>query len=212
MKVAILNCNNYGSRSEEQIKLIKLKKMKNLLWIAIAVVTLQSCDQQKTAYVNSAKVVSGFQEMKDAEAVWTGKNDALRKELEEKAVAFQKEVQEFEKTSKSLSKVNYEERANALRFKQQSLQREQQARVQEIQKKSGAAIDSIVNKVKDFIKDYGKNNGYTYIYGDTEASNILYGKEELDITEDILALLNKDKGAIEEVPKAVPVDTVAPEK
>ena len=32
--------------------------------------------------------------------------------------------------------------------------------------------------------------GYTYIYGNTETSNILYGKKELDLTDKILKELN----------------------
>ena len=62
--------------------------------------------------------------------------------------------------------------------------------MQEIQEGSQKEIDSIINKVKDFIESYGEKNGYTYIYGDTETSNILYGKKELDLTDKILKELN----------------------
>ena len=169
--------------------------MKNLLLIALAIVTLQSCKQEKTAYINNTKVVSDYKEMKDAEAKWTKKNDELRAELQQKAIAFQKEVQEFEAKRASLSKNKFEELASSLQAKQQGLQREQQTKVKEIQEQSGAEIDTIVEKVKKFIKEYGKKNGYTYIYGDTETSNILYGKEELDITDKVLEALNKEAGA-----------------
>jgi len=94
---------------------------------------------------------------------------------------------------KSMTKTNREKKEQELMTKQQSLQREQQAKMQEIQQGSQQEIDSIIVKVKDFIKDYGKKNGYTYIYGDTEVSNILYGKEELDITEKIIEALNGKK-------------------
>ncbi len=166
--------------------------MKNLLMIALAVVTLQSCKQEKTAYVNNTKVVSDYKEMKDAETKWTKKNDELRSELQQKAMAFQKEVQDFEAKRTSLSKKKLEELATELQGKQQKLQREQQMRVQEIQQQSGAEIDTIVEKVKKYIRKYGEDHGYTYIYGDTETSNILYGKKELDITEEILSAMNKE--------------------
>jgi len=168
--------------------------MKKILLIAIAVVTLQSCNQEKTAYINNTKVVSDFKEMKDAEAKWAKKNDELRADLQQKAVAFQKEVQDFEAKRASLSKNKFDELAASLQAKQQGLQREQQGKVQEIQQQSGAEIDTIVENVKKFIKEYGKKNGYTYIYGDTETSNILYGKEELDITDQVLKELNESVG------------------
>jgi outer membrane protein len=46
--------------------------------------------------------------------------------------------------------------------------------------------------MKDFIKDYGKKNGYDYIYGTGDAATVLYAKENYDITEEILKLLNDD--------------------
>ena len=165
---------------------------KYALGATLLVGSLISCKENKTAFVNNTKVVSEYKEMKDAEAKWTKKNDELRMELQQKAMEFQKEVQAFEAERASLSKNKFEESAGMLQQKQQALQREQQTRVQEIQQLSGAEIDTIVNKVKKFIKDYGKKNGYTYIYGDTETSNILYGKEELNITDEIIAELNKN--------------------
>ncbi|WP_109302043.1 OmpH family outer membrane protein [Aquimarina sp. AU474] len=166
--------------------------MKKFLWIASAVLILTSCNQQveKTGYVNNTKVVSDFKEMKTAQEKWTKRNNEVRAELEEKAKQFQIEVQGFQNIANSMSKSNREKKQQELMVKQQGLQREQQAKMQEIQKGSQQEIDSIIGKVKDFIKDYGKKNGYTYIYGDTEVSNILYGKEELDITEKVIIELN----------------------
>ncbi len=166
--------------------------MRKFLWIASALLILASCNQQteKTGYVNNTKVVSDFNEMKVAQEKWTKKNNEVRTELEEKAKQFQIEVQGYQTIMKSMTKANREKKEQELMTKQQELQREQQAKMQEIQQGSQTEIDSIINKVKDFIKDYGKKNGYTYIYGDTEVSNILYGKEELDLTEEIVKALN----------------------
>lgn len=156
---------------------------------------LASCNQQieKTGYVNNTRVVSDFKEMKVAQEKWTKKNNEVRAELEEKAKQFQIEVQGYQTIMKSMSTANREKKEQELMTKQQGLQREQQAKMQEIQQGSQVEIDSIINKVKSYIEDYGKKNGYTYIYGDTEASNILYGKEELDLTDKILKELNGEE-------------------
>ncbi len=174
--------------------------MRKFLWIASIAFVLGSCNQQveKTAYVNNTKVVSDFTEMKTAQEKWTKRNNEVRAELEAKAKQFQIEVQGFQNIMNQMSKSNREKKQQELVVKQQELQREQQARMQEIQQGSQKEIDSIINKVKNFIKDYGKKNGYTYIYGDTEVSNILYGKEELDITEKILKELNGEEAKTEE--------------
>jgi outer membrane protein len=166
--------------------------MKKIVWVASALLILASCNQQieKTGYVNNTKVVSDFKEMKVAQEKWTKRNNEVRVELEEKAKQFQIEVEGYKNIMKSMSAANREKKEQELMVKQQGLQREQQAKMQEIQQGSQVEIDSIIGKVKSFIEDYGKKNGYTYIYGDTETSNILYGKEELNLTDKILTALN----------------------
>ncbi|WP_378180164.1 OmpH family outer membrane protein [Aquimarina sp. SS2-1] len=169
--------------------------MRNFIWIAIALIGLTSCNQQteKTGYVNNTKVVSDFNEMKTAKEKWTKKNNEVRAELEEKAKQFQIEVQGYQNIMKSMSQANREKKEQELMVKQQTLQREQQTRMQEIQQGSQVEIDSIISKVESFIKDYGKKNGYTYIYGETEVKNIFYAKEELDLTDKIIEELNGEK-------------------
>ncbi len=166
--------------------------MKKIVCVASALLILASCNQQieKTGYVNNTKVVSEFKEMKVAQEKWTKKNNEVRAELEEKAKQFQIEVQGYQSIMNSMTKSNREKKEQELMTKQQGLQREQQARMQEIQQGSQTEIDSIINKVKKYIENYGEKNGYTYIYGDTETSNILYGKKELNLTEKILTELN----------------------
>jgi outer membrane protein len=166
--------------------------MKKIIWVASALLILTSCNQQieKTGYVNNTKVVSDYKEMKAAQEKWTKRNNEVRAELEEKAKQFQIEVEGYKNIMKSMSTANREKKEQELMVKQQDLQREQQAKMQEIQQGSQVEIDSIIGKVKSFIEDYGKKNGYTYIYGDTETSNILYGKEELNLTDTILEALN----------------------
>jgi len=49
----------------------------------------------------------------------------------------------------------------------------------------------LVKKVKSFVKEYGKDNGYTYILGANEAGSVLYGEEKKDITKEVLKVLNE---------------------
>ena len=61
----------------------------------------------------------------------------------------------------------------------------------QLRQESDVVIDSIVTKVKAYVKEYGKDNDYTYIFGSNESANIMYAKEGLDITEEILEKLNE---------------------
>jgi outer membrane protein len=62
--------------------------------------------------------------------------------------------------------------------------------LQQLQQESGVEMDSLVVNVKKFIKDYGKQKGYSYIFGTGEAASILYAEDKYDITKEIIQLLN----------------------
>ena len=56
---------------------------------------------------------------------------------------------------------------------------------------SSKEMDSLVSGVKKFIKAYGKEKGYAYIYGTGDAASILYAEDKFDITKDIIKALNE---------------------
>ena len=45
--------------------------------------------------------------------------------------------------------------------------------------------------MKQYIKDFGKKEGYDYIYGTGDAATILYSKDSYNITKEVLEKLNK---------------------
>jgi outer membrane protein len=62
----------------------------------------------------------------------------------------------------------------------------------------------MVVAIKKFIKSYGKEKGYAYIYGTGEANTVLYAEDKYDITKEIIKLLNEKY-------KAEPKPTAKPE-
>ena len=74
--------------------------------------------------------------------------------------------------------------------KEQQLSYAQQALSQELQQESGKEMDSLVSGVKKFIKNYGKEKGYAYIYGTGDAASILYAEDKFNITKEIIKGLN----------------------
>lgn len=110
------------------------------------------------------------------------------------AMGFQKEVQDYQAAAENMSAAERQERENALMAKQQELRQQQQTVGGALNDQSTKAIDSIITVVKDFVAQYGKENNYTYIFGSTEAANIMYAKEGEDITDELLTELNEAYG------------------
>ena len=113
-------------------------------------------------------------------------------------MAFQQEVQKFQSEMESMSKSKRESEQNRLMQKQQQLQQQQQQKSQMLRQESDKAINAIIDDVKDYVADYGKEKGYTYIFGSNESANIMYAKKGLDLTDEILRELNKKDSLAQE--------------
>ena len=165
--------------------------MKKLLYVAFAIFAFTSCQQQKIGFVDNGKVINEYQEKKDIEEKYKVKDDAFKKRTDSIGQAFQLEAQAFQTKSSKMSPKKAQEAYDGLMQKQQMLQQQIQFEQQQITKAFQTEIDSTIIKVKDFVKDYGKTNGFTYILGTSDgASSVLYGTEENDLSQTIIDALN----------------------
>lgn len=175
---------------------INSKKMKQLFLIAIAAVTLASCNKTaeakdfKTAYVDTARLMEEYTESKDIEAKYKAKSAEMGKELEAEIARFKSDAASFQKNAQANGQAWAQQKGAELQRREQQLTYAQQGMLQQLQRESGTEMDSLVKRVKTFIKDYGKDKGYEYIYGTGESANVLYAKDQYDITNEIVKLLN----------------------
>ncbi len=164
--------------------------MKKILMIVLIAAGLTGCNEQKTAYVDTTRLIQEYSEMQEVEAEFTTKSDRVKSELDSVARGFQMEVQEYQANMNTMTTAQRQETEERLMRKQQSIQQQQQQMGNQLRMESDEVINSIVDRVKEYVKEYGKENGYTYIFGSNESANIMYAKEGLDITEEVLEKLN----------------------
>lgn len=167
--------------------------MKKIIIALLLGTALTGCTGEKTAYVDTTRLVQEYSEMKTVETEFTAKSETLRTELDSIAQSFQQEVMEYQQRRESLNQTQREQAETELMRKQQGLQQMQQMQSNQLRQESDQVIDSLVTKVKDFVIAYGEKNNYTYIFGSNESANIMYAKDGLDITDEILQELNSGK-------------------
>jgi len=176
--------------------------MKKIIVAAVLALAVVSCNKTteaaavKTAYVDTSKLMDEYTAAKDIEAKYKGKSQELGKGLQDKIARFQSEAQSFRANAQANGQAWAQQKGAELAKREQELRYEQDALLQQLQMESGKEMDTLVKKTKQFIKDYGKEKGYDYIYGTGEAVSILYAKDQYDITKEIIKLLN-DKYASE---------------
>lgn len=171
---------------------------KSIVVIALAL-SIVSCNNEKTAaakefktaYVDTSKLLEEYTEAKDIEAKYKAKSDEMGRELEAEVNKFKSEASNFQRNAQANGQAWAQQKGAELQKREQQLNYAQQAMIQQLQQESGAEMDTLVKSVKKYIKDYGKEKGYDYIYGTGEAVSILYAKDQYDITKDIIKLLDE---------------------
>lgn len=168
---------------------------KSIAIIAIAA-SLYACNKPvevkefKTAYVDTAKLFEEYTEAKDIQAKFKSKSDEMSRELQQEMSRFKQDADYFQKNAQANGQEWAQKNGAALQQRQEKLQMAEQGLARQLQQEMGVESDSMISNVKKFIKSYGKEKGYTYIYGTNESGSILYAEDKFDITKEITKLLN----------------------
>ncbi|MFT5248312.1 MAG: outer membrane protein [bacterium] len=165
--------------------------MKNIVIVIIAVLTFASCQQsQKIGFVDNAKLINEYQEKIDVQDKLQAKIKIYEQRRDSVRQAFQIEINEAELKSRKMSQENLQKLSQELQQKDQMMTQRDQFEQQQIAQESQAQNDSLIKKVKNFVKDYGTKNGYNFILGSNEAGSVMYGNEDSELTQTILDALN----------------------
>ncbi|MFV8333169.1 OmpH family outer membrane protein [Flavobacterium sp. GSP14] len=172
----------------------KSKKALVLLALSISIVAcnkpVEAVNEVKTAYVDTSELIKEYTEAKDLEAKYKAKSEEKGKQLEAEINRFKQEAANFQAQAQANGQAWAQQKGAELQKREQQLGYAQQALSQELQVESGKEMDSLVSGVKKFIKAYGKEKGYAYIYGTGDAASILYAEDKFDITKEIIKALN----------------------
>lgn len=171
---------------------------KSFLIIALAI-SIISCNKEtqttetaafKTAYIDTSKLLEEYTEAKDIEAKYKAKSEEAARKFEVQEANFKADADHFQKNAQANGQAWAQQKGAELQQRQQQLQYAAQNVGQQLQMELGTEMDTLVKSVKKFIKDYGKEKGYDYVYGTGESANVLYAKENYDITGEVVKLLN----------------------
>ena len=169
----------------------KHKKMKKLLIVAIALI-LVSCNQTKIAYIDVELLMKDYEATKALETVLKSKQEVMAKELDSIGAPFQLKVQQYYQNVQKMSAKKRTEAENALQQEQQFIQAKQQQASQALQLENQEKSELLTKRVDSFVADYAKLKGYQLILGTSGKGTVMYGDETLNITTEILEILNLD--------------------
>jgi outer membrane protein len=179
---------------------IKEKKMKktqlivNIVLIAglLGLGGYQLIKKDKTVYVDVGMLMQEYKGMKAAQAAFQEKSAQWQANADTLIAQFQQELKNYEKERPRMTKREKELKEELLRNKQIQINQYQEAMQMKARDEEQALTQNVINTVNDYIREYGKQKGYTFIMGATGQGNIVYAQDGVNITDEIIEGLNKE--------------------
>ena len=166
--------------------------MKKIILSAVALIALASCTQpEKTGFVNNSELINEYQGKKDIEDKFKLRDEASKKKSDSLGQAYQMEVAVLQQKLSKMSEQQQQSAAQPFQQKWQMIEQQMKTEQQQFQTQFQTEIDSSIVEVVDFVKEYAETNGYSYVFGTSDASrSVMYGKEANDLTDEVLEALN----------------------
>ena len=172
--------------------------MKKLILVVFAIV-LSSCTQTKIAYIDVADVMTEYKAMIALETEMTTRQQQIGVELQGAQTAFQAKVQEYYKNAPKMSAAKKQAAEQVLQQEGQMLQGQQQQASQMLEQENQAKSEVLIKTIDSIVADYSKSKGFGIILGTQGNGTVMYGDDALNVTTDIVAILNADYDTEEEV-------------
>ena len=151
--------------------------------------TLSYAEEQKIVYLNVDKImqqsIAGKSIKKQLENLYNKnlekfkKNDEILKNKEKKLIA-QKNI---------LSQEDFQNELSSLRKEIINFQKEQVKARDDINKLRIGATNKLISQLSPILQEYAKKNSVSLIL---QKKNIIMGKKEIEITDEILEITNKE--------------------
>jgi len=143
-------------------------------------------------YVESAKMLDGYQGMKDARASFATKAKGWERQNQALVSSFRTAVEQYQKSAPTLTADQRAAAEQKLQQQQQQGAVEQQKIQAQAQEAEAKLTQTVLESVNKKVETYGKAHGYKMILIAAPSGTIAYGEKGLDITAPVLAYLNAE--------------------
>ena len=166
------------------MKLLKVAVLSLVILASVSACPMASAGEIKMGYINLGKTFDEYEKTKESDGALEKKGDKKEKEREKMVDKIKKLKDEIT----LLSNKGKEEKQPVIDEKIKKLQEFDQEVRNELKEERDEMVRDILREIENVIQDYGKKHGYTTILNDRV---LVYGDESIDITQDIIDILNK---------------------
>jgi outer membrane protein len=142
------------------------------------------------AYINADSVLKHYEFLKDNKVVLEAKTSKMDSDFRNRAQSLQGEIDAYQRNASNYTIGQARALEEDLTKKQQNLQMYQQSLSQELMGEEAKLNKELYDRITNFLKTYGKENGIQAVFKFDPSSDVLFGAEALDITATVVKGLN----------------------
>lgn len=148
----------------------------------------------RIVYVNTDTLLNQYDYYKDVVKEFQQKRFQLENDLANKAKSFQNEVAFFQNKAQQggMTQEQLQTTQMQLQQKEQNIVAYRDKAGQDLVSQEGKKTDELLTKIQDYLKKYNSDNKYDMVIGYSKGGGVLYAKEDMDITKQVLEGLNKE--------------------
>lgn len=143
------------------------------------------------AYVDLDSLEANYAYYKEKKAAFEKEQKNLENTLASGMESLQREAIDFEKRASTMTQSEGEATQQRLSQKKNQLEQLRDSGAQNLQSEMSQFNTEIYNKIDSVLQDYNKDRKYAYVLSFQRGGAILYRDKGLDITSDVITLLNK---------------------
>ncbi len=173
-------------------------KRNNLIVLLVSVSILALCVLvyfqffvPRIAFINVPKLMTEYDAMKVIKGKMEKRSIGYKANVDSLQADFKKLILKHEKEKAGMSKRELDLSIQLLNSKGADLERYQQATRQKLEQEEVDLREQELRIVNDFINEYSKSKGYDYVLAANQAGVLIYAKDKLEITEEVLNQLNE---------------------
>jgi outer membrane protein len=167
-----------------------MKCIYNLVFITIFFLNFNLLKANELiSYVDMNLLMNSSEAGKSITSQLTAIHKKTTTELKKTEEELKKEESDLIKQKNVISNEEFEKKLSLLRNKASDYQKQRKKFNDSINKKRLDATSELVSLIQPILAEYANNNSISIIF---QKKNIIIGKTELDITEDVLKILNEN--------------------
>jgi outer membrane protein len=169
------------------MKSIIVSVLTSVIVFIAGIFTYHFLTREKTGYVRIGVVLQKYQGMIDANKQFAAELEIVRSNADTLRNRYER-LKQKEKDVKPGGKAEW---GYQLGVSEKEYMDYSENADKQLQQRQQQLTSEVLNRINNYIQEYGKADGYKIIFGTTNDGSILYGRESDDLTDVIVSQLNE---------------------